>query len=243
MPPNSRQPNQPHPKRTSSSPRLSSDSRKTSSNRSSQSGQTRTARPAPKPKEPSTPKPQPAIPEIPAQLDYVLIAEITSPFGLRGAVKATMLTDFPERFDHLEEVFLAPPGAPLDAQRVRYEVLSARIQNDRQVVLRLVGIGKTEQAEELRGYSVAVPVSDVVPLPEGEYYIFQIIGLDVYTVKDEYVGKVVNVESRTANDIYVVRGPMSSRDVLIPAIKDVIKSIDLDKGRITVELLDGLLEL
>lgn len=234
--PNPRQPNQTHSKRATSN----SDSRKTVGSKPTYK---RTAKPVAKPKEPPAPQPQPAMPELPSQLDYVLIAEITSPFGLRGAVKATILTDFPERFDRLEEAFLAPPGAPLDTERVRYEVMSARIQNDKQVVLRLAGISKTEQAEELRGYSVAVPMSEIVPLPEGEYYIFQIIGLDVYTTKDEYVGRVVNVESRTANDIYVVRGPMSPRDVLVPAIKDVIKNIDLDKGRVTVELLDGLLEL
>lgn len=177
------------------------------------------------------------------KLDYVIIAEITAPFGLRGAVKANILTDFPERFDRLEEVFLAPPDAPLDATRVSYKVMSARLQNDKQVIIRLSGVGKTEEADKLRGYSVAVPIGEAVELPEGEYYIFQIIGLDVYTTADEYIGKVINVESRTANDIYVVRGPLSKKDVLLPAIKDVVKDINLEKGRITVELMEGLLEL
>jgi 16S rRNA processing protein RimM len=88
---------------------------------------------------------------------------------------------------------------------------------------------------------VAVPFSETVPLPEGEYYVFQIIGLDVYSTADVFVGKIVNVERMPANDIYTIRGPLSKNDVLIPAIKDVVKEIDLDAGRMTIELLEGLI--
>ncbi len=183
------------------------------------------------------------MPVLPAQLDYVIIAEISSTFGLRGVVKANILTDFPERFDRLTEVFLAPPGAPLDAPRTRYEVMSARVQNEKQVQLRFVGVTKIEQAELLRGFTVAVPIAEAVELPEGEYFIFQIIGLEVYTTTGENLGRVVNVESQASNDLYVVRNPASRKDLLLPAIKDVVKKIDLEAGRITVELLDGLLDL
>ena len=196
----------------------------------------------------TTPQPKeikisPDFPALPLKLDYVIIAEVASPFGLRGAFKANILTDFPERFERLEEVFLAPPGVPLDAPRERYEVMSSRIQNEKQAMIRLTGVSKIEQAEKLRGYTVAIPIEEIVALPEGEYYIFQIIGLDVYTTSGEFVGKVINVESRTANDVYIVRGPISSKDILLPAIKDVVKNIDLQAGRITVDLLDGLLDL
>lgn len=177
----------------------------------------------------------------PNELEYVIVAEIAAPFGLRGAVKANIQTDFPDRFDRMEEAYLAPPDAPLNAPRERYALLSARVQNDKQVVLRFEGITKNEQAEKLRGYTVAVPRTEVVPLPEGEYYIFQIIGLEVYTTEGEYIGKVVNVEKLTANDIYVVRGPKSSKDLLLPAIKDVIKTIDLDSNRMTIEWMEGLI--
>jgi 16S rRNA processing protein RimM len=190
--------------------------------------------PPPKPPEP------PAAIELPnlEKPEYIVIARVSSPFGLRGAVKADIRTDFPERFDELEEVFLRKPGSE---ERTAYTLLSARLQNEKQVVLRFKGLTKIEQAEALRGMDVTVPVSEVVPLPEGEYYIFQIIGLEVYSTKDEYVGRVVNVENLPANDVYVVRGPLSKNEVLIPAIKDVIKEVDLEAGRMTIELLDGLI--
>lgn len=200
------------------------------------------ANPRPTPPKPA-PQPEEALAlDFPTnELEYVIVAEVAAPFGLRGAVKANIQTDFPERFDRMEEAYLAPPGAPLNAPRERYALLSARVQNDKQVVLRFEGVTKNEQAEKLRGYTVAVPRAEVVPLPEGEYYIFQIIGLEVYTTEGEYIGKVVNVEQLTANDIYVVRGPKSPKDVLLPAIKDVIKDINLDTGRITIEWMEGLI--
>lgn len=176
----------------------------------------------------------------PEQPEYVTIAQISAPFGLRGAVKANIRTDFPDRFERLEEVFIAPPGAANIVNWERKQLLSAKVQNEKVVVLRFEGMTKVEQVESLRGYNVAVPYTETVPLPEGEYYIFQIIGLDVYSTDGSFVGKVVNVERMPANDVYTVRGPISKHDVLIPAIKDVVKNIDLDAGRMTIELLEGL---
>jgi 16S rRNA processing protein RimM len=79
------------------------------------------------------------------------------------------------------------------------------------------------------------------PLPEGEYYHDQIIGLKVFTTDGTLIGSVTDILPGTSNDNYIVRG--ASGEVLIPAIEDVIISIDLDKGLITIEAIDGLLEL
>ncbi len=177
-------------------------------------------------------------PELP---EYVTIAQISAPFGLRGAVKASVRTDFPDRFEQLQEVFIAPPGASGIVNWERKALLSAKLQNEKVVVLRFEGLTKSEQVESLRGYNVAVPFAETVPLPDGEYYVFQIIGLDVYTVEDVFVGKIVNVERLPASDLYTVRGPLSKNDVLIPAIKDVVKEIDLETGRMTIVLLEGLI--
>jgi 16S rRNA processing protein RimM len=177
-------------------------------------------------------------PELP---EYVTIAQISAPFGLRGAVKASIRTDFPDRFEQLQEVFIAPPGASGIVNWERKALLSAKLQNEKTVVFRFEGLTKSEQVDSLRGYNVAVPFSETVPLPEGEYYVFQIIGLDVYSTADVFVGKIVNVERLPASDLYTVRGPLSKNDVLIPAIKDVVKEIDLETGRMTIELLEGLI--
>jgi 16S rRNA processing protein RimM len=184
----------------------------------------------------------PAEPEIEAfSTDFITIAEIVSTFGLRGAVKASIRTDFPERFEHLQEAWLLPPGALPDAPRTAYKVLSARAQNEKQVVIRFEGLTKIEQAEKLRGYTVSVPRGEVVPLPEGEYYIFQLIGMKVYSEKGDYVGEVINVLEYPANDVYEVKGPLSPNSVLIPAVEDFIRQIDLENQRLTINLIEGLI--
>lgn len=183
-------------------------------------------------------KPDPIVEYTPPE--YVTIAYITAPFGLRGAVKAEIRTDFPERFDRLTDVFLIPSDDKAAEPRP-YKVMSARIQNEKMVTIRFEGVTKIEQAELLRSYNVTVPIGEVIELPDDEYYVFQIIGLEVYSLEDEYVGRVINVLNYPANDVYVVRGPLSKKDVLVPAVKDIVKQIDLENKRITIDLLEGLI--
>ena len=78
-------------------------------------------------------------------------------------------------------------------------------------------------------------------LPEGQFYHDQIIGLQVRTTRDEYIGDVVDILTGKSNDNYIVRG--ASGDILIPAIEDVVQSIDLEQGIVTIEPMEGLLEL
>jgi len=78
-------------------------------------------------------------------------------------------------------------------------------------------------------------------LPEGQYYHDQIIGLQVKTTGGEYIGDIVDILTGKSNDNYIVRG--AAGEILIPAIEDVVRSIDLDKGCITIEPIEGLLEL
>jgi 16S rRNA processing protein RimM len=79
------------------------------------------------------------------------------------------------------------------------------------------------------------------PLPEGQYYHYQIIGLQVRTTRGEYIGEITDILSGQSNDNYIVRG--ATGEILIPAIEDVVQSIDLDEGFITIEAIEGLLDL
>lgn len=79
------------------------------------------------------------------------------------------------------------------------------------------------------------------PLPEGQYYHHQIIGLQVRTTRGEYIGDIIDILSGQSNDNYIVRG--ATGEILIPAIADVVRSIDLDEGIITIEAIEGLLDL
>jgi 16S rRNA processing protein RimM len=153
----------------------------------------------------------------------VAVGWIAAPWGLRGYLKVQPLTDFPERFQR---------GAALWVRGRRIEVQRSRWSRGF-VYLGLSGIDSRSAAEELRGALLEVPESDLTPLPEGQYYRFQVIGLEVRTPEGRSLGRVAEILSTGSNDVYVVRG--GPRELLIPAIEDVVKEVDVEGGRLVVE--------
>jgi 16S rRNA processing protein RimM len=160
------------------------------------------------------------------------IARILAPVGVRGEVKAQILSDFPERFRHLRNVLIGEHLTP-------YKVHSAIIRKGA-VYMRFDGIDTMDDAEKLRGQLVHVPKDEAFPLPEDTYYWHQILDLDVWTTEGEYLGKIVEILDLPANDVYIVQGPRG--EVLLPAIEDVVVKIDPEQGRMTINVLPGLLE-
>ena len=148
---------------------------------------------------------------------------------MRGAVKVFPLADSRELF---------APGRGVTVSGQRRVIASARWQKG-MVYLRLSGIEDREAAAELRGRLLAIAESELEPLPEGQYYRFQLIGLAVVSTDGEELGRVTEVLSTGANDVYVVRGDRG--ELLLPATDEVVREIDLEGGRMFVEALPGLL--
>ncbi len=167
--------------------------------------------------------------------EFVTIGVVTSPFGCRGEVKVLPCTDFPERFAALERVFLEVGGSrtPKRVERAR--------RHKKFVLLKLEGVATPEEAGALRGAAVQVPRPEVWPLPPGRYYIFQLLGLPVYTDAGEFVGRLKDVLQTGANDVYVVAAP-GGKEYLVPAVREVVQEIDVSGGRIVIRPLPGLLE-
>ena len=94
-------------------------------------------------------------------------------------------------------------------------------------------------AETLRGSWLTIPESDLEPLPDGAFYHFQLVDMDVYTDDGEHLGQIVEIIETPGNDVYIVR-KTNERDLLLPAIKDVILDVDVESSRMTVHLLPGL---
>jgi 16S rRNA processing protein RimM len=147
-----------------------------------------------------------------------------------------VITDFPERLGEHACLYLASPASP-DAVR-RYPVEKLRRHRDT-VLLKLGGCDDRNSADELRGLLVQIPIEDAVPLEEGEYYHFQLVGVRVETEDGEWLGQVAEVLQTGANDVYVVRGPRG--EILLPAVESVVFELDLDSKRMVVHLLPGLL--
>jgi 16S rRNA processing protein RimM len=171
---------------------------------------------------------------IQPELRYLAIGRIVRAHGVRGEISVTVLTDFPERFETLEWVYV---GDEFEAQPFRLEKYRWHKKN---ILLTLADITNRTQAEQLQGQFVQVPVGEAVPLADGDYYLYQLIGLQVITSTGELLGTIDNVIETGANDVYVVKNN-TQNELLIPAIADVIKSVDLDKGQVIIELIDGLI--
>ncbi|NLZ92450.1 MAG: 16S rRNA processing protein RimM [Firmicutes bacterium] len=162
------------------------------------------------------------------------IGKVISTHGIKGALKVQPYSDFPERVKKLERVFLE-----IDGEIKPYPVLDAFV-NGRYWVISLAGIEGMEAAEQLRGTSILIPLSERVELPQDTYYLDQIIGLNVYTVDGQLLGKVQDILQTGSNDVYVVHSPQGA-EILIPALKDVVKKVDLKRARLEVEVPAGLI--
>ena len=160
--------------------------------------------------------------------DYLVIGRIARPWGIAGDLKVIPLTDVPGRFRQLRRVFVGGRAWPVRAARAQGALIR----------LSLVGIETREAAEGLRDQLVEIPRSEAGELPEGQYYHFQIVGLQVIAETGEVLGTVAEVLPTGANDVYLVRG--TGRELLLPAIADIVQSIDLDRGIITIRLVEGL---
>jgi 16S rRNA processing protein RimM len=167
------------------------------------------------------------------ELRYLAIGKIIRAHGLRGEVSIVVLTEFPERFETTEWVYL---GDQFEATSYRLESYRWHKNN---ILLTLGGVSDRTQAEALRGQFVQVPVEEAMPLPEGAYYFHQLVGLEVITTAGQRLGVVIDIMETGANDVYVVEN--EGQEILLPVIADVVKSIDLSKGHIIVEIIDGLI--
>ena len=164
--------------------------------------------------------------------DRLVVAQVLSPHGIRGELKCRVVTDFPkQRFKRGNTVLIRAERHTIQAARVQGTV----------VLLKLSGIGDRNAAESYRGADVEVPTEDAVSLPKGQFFWHQVIGLDVIDITTATsVGRVADIIETGANDVYLVRGGPYG-EVLVPAIKDVVKEIDPSNGRMLVEPLPGML--
>lgn len=165
--------------------------------------------------------------------EYLELGQIVNVKGLKGEVKLNSFAEDNEVFERLSKVFLKNKNEMIEKQieKVGY--------HKNQVILKFKDCNSIDEAEALRNAYLLVKRTDLGDLPEGIYYIADLIGLDVYTEEGEFLGKVDDIYSTGANDIYVVKNEMG-KEKLLPGIDDVIKNIDIDAGKITVNLIEGL---
>lgn len=166
-----------------------------------------------------------------------MIGLIVRPHGLRGEVRVTPLTDRPERFEGLTACVLWD-----EARDVREPRRITRVHGQGEtIVVALDGCDSAEAAATLVGRLVALPESEALPLPAGQFYPWQLEGCRVVTVDAREVGLVTGIERTSAHDLWVVQGQV--REHLIPAVPEIVKDVDLAARRVVIDPPDGLLEL
>lgn len=167
-------------------------------------------------------------------MEYIEIGQIVNTNGLKGVVKVNPFTDDISKFEDLKYVYiqLKRELKKVKIEQVRY--------NKNQVLLKLEGIDSIEEAEKYRNFYLKTEKESQEDLGEDTYYIVDLIGLDVYTDKNEYLGKIEDVFPTGSNDVYVVKDNLG-KQILIPAIVDVVKEVDLKNKKMTINLIPGLI--
>ena len=163
-----------------------------------------------------------------------MIGKVVSAQGNKGEVNVLPLTDSIDRFNNLDNVFLRNKNSQtiLNVEKIRIR--------KNMVILKLKDIENIQEAKMIVGSILEVERKNAVKLSKDTYFTFEIIGLEVYTENNIFLGKVENIISTGSNDVYVVKRK-DKEELFIPAIHDVVKNINLEKKRITINMVDGLI--
>lgn len=169
-------------------------------------------------------------------MDLLEVGKIVNTHGLRGEVKIVPWTDTPDVFEDLDYVIIKSKkeDITLNISHIKYQ------KNN--IIVKFKELERIEDAELLKNSVVLAPREALGELPEGVYYIADLIGLDVLDENGEFIGRVSDVFSTGANDVYAVKRE-GKKDLLLPVIDDVILQVDIGNKRIIAHIMEGLDEL
>lgn len=162
------------------------------------------------------------------------VGQIVNTFGINGFVKVYPYVDDVSRFDNLKKVHIKSKKEEkeLQIEDVKYQ--------KNMVLVKFKGIDKIEDAEKLRNSYIEIDRADAIPLEEGQYFIADLLGLDVFLDTGEKLGILDDIYNSGSSDIYVVKNELG-KQFLLPYIDDVVKQINLEEGKIIVHIIEGLI--
>jgi 16S rRNA processing protein RimM len=166
--------------------------------------------------------------------DYVVIGKVSKPHGIRGELRILPLTEDAHRYKLLQSVFLNKNGV-----RSLFKIEQAKIVPSA-VLLKLDGVPTRTEAENWRNALVEIEGKEVLPLPEGKHYYFELDGLTVETETGQIVGQIVDVLGYPAHDVYVVKSDV--REHLIPAVPEIVIKVDTKRQVMVINAIEGLLD-
>ncbi len=161
------------------------------------------------------------------------VGKIANTHGLRGEVKVAVWMDYPEEFEALETVYL----------KTRKETLKLTVKNVRyqknNLIVKFAEFNDINEVEQYKNCVLYADRDELGELPEGVHYIVDLIGLEVYNEEGEKLGVIADVINNGASDIYDVKRE-GKKNLLLPVIDEVVKEIDIEGGKVTVHVMEGL---
>ena len=171
-------------------------------------------------------------PDAPLEQVFLTIGIVIGTHGVTGELKVRPVTDVPEQFESLTSVYVGEEPRPRRVQNVRL--------HSGNVLLKLRGITNPEEGAELRGQSIRISGRDAIPLEEGEFLLYQLIGLDAFDEAGNKVGVTVDLIETGSRDVFVIRPEAGGSDILLPNTEDAVLEIVPTERRIVVRLLEFL---
>jgi 16S rRNA processing protein RimM len=153
--------------------------------------------------------------------EYMTIGQIINTHGLKGELKVYPLTDDISRYRKLKKVYI---------DNTERKVIWCKTQIDK-IIMKIEGIDSIEEALKYKNVYLEVKREDAVKLPEGRYYISDLLECTVYDTNNEKIGKIFNVIQTPANDVYWIK---EEKEILIPALKDIVLNVDIEEKKITI---------
>jgi 16S rRNA processing protein RimM len=164
---------------------------------------------------------------------FVVVGKFRKPHGVRGEIRMTVLTDYPELLGPGETIYVGQSHQPYTIRELRW--------HGGDLLIALKELPDRTAVEIFRNVEVSLNTADIPELPNGEFYIHQLVGMDVVTEEGDALGRLKEILLTGANDVYLIESPQG-KEILLPAIEEVVRDIDLEKGLIQVHILDGLLD-
>jgi 16S rRNA processing protein RimM len=169
-----------------------------------------------------------------AEDEWVAVGKVVGVFGIGGEVKVEAFTSFPERFAETPLLYAG-------AQHTPFKVLRSH-PHKHHVLLQLEGTQTVEAAERLRGLTLYIPADQIHALTENQYYLHDVVGLRVLHVDGRELGTVKDILLTGGIDLFVVQSSQTGKEILLPAVKEFIKTVDIPAGVLEVDPIPGLFD-
>jgi 16S rRNA processing protein RimM len=163
---------------------------------------------------------------------FLTLGTVIGTHGIAGELKVRPVTSLPEQFEHLSAVYLGDEPRPRKVQHVRFHAGN--------VLLKLRGISNPEDSATFRGQAIRISGKDALPLEDGEFLLYQLIGLDAFDETGAKIGTTVDLIETGARDVFVIRPEGDGPDILLPNTEDAVLEIVPSERRMVVRLLEYL---